>query len=472
MENNCWTVKSGDLDRRSYPTLQPNQHNTTSDNVESARKNPDRSVDKTTVWKCTLAVPFSSTSSSSSSPFAGCHFNMRVTLPSESASWELADYVWESEIYHPLLKKGKPLCGCIIRTAQRIFQQGFAESCQAAVLSIVAKLVESPIRWSMCPSCNPDMGILSEAMARPDFFNRKAKVHTPGAQKLTDADIVGGCDMQRTTPLSFLSRLLTTGEFSDIDVFVYPPSTAELHDASNTRKVDGEPREKLKNRTRPTVFRCHRTILANKCKSFAAMFRNTVDSGRIVIKNVEPKMFAKFLEFVYTDSIAGRESLTVQEFQQLGYIAHTCKVEDLRLFCLTVMQCGVSIDNICDLLVNNQRWKEPAHTEILLRFLSANLNQLVNTPAWCRLLSNVKGDALITLRKLSQAVIRKQQIRRQQSQDENSLIQQVPLRRYSLDTESEEEPEPICNIKDSKKRKNTDWNTTIPSKRLQAIHTQ
>lgn len=322
------------------------------------------------------------------SPFAGCQFQLTATVSkSEFALKDITSdnsaWLWRSKIYHPLLSAGRKLCPCIISHAKKMSESD-GQSFVQCLLSIVGKLVIRPIQWSMCEECKPDLQILSEAMARPDFFLRKARVYTPGARPLDDSDIVGGNDFASgMSPITLMHRLLKTGEYSDLNV--------EIISSSNKK----------------TSFKCHRTILANKSKTFETIFKSRGDHGRLQLKNTDEHTFARLLEHIYTGNFSGKESMNLSDFQKLGSLAHACQVEDLRLLCWFALKTGLSVHNVGDLLLANQQYKEPSHTEAILGFISSNLHEIVSLTSWTHVVSQMKGDAQKTLIMLSRVVHRK-----------------------------------------------------------------
>ena len=85
----------------------------------------------------------------------------------------------------------------------------------------------------------------------------------------------------------------------------------------------------------------------------------------------------------------------------LGAVAHACKTEQLRQFCLTLLQATVTHHNVCDLLLVSQTHREPSQSKLLLQFLGVHLRAASKSKGWERMLQGMQGKAGVIVRKMS-----------------------------------------------------------------------
>lgn len=175
-----------------------------------------------------------------------------------------------------------------------------------------------------------------------------------------------------------LKHLLKSGDFADV------------------RIVIGEPPSK--------TFRCHRAVLAARSPAFVHLFKINKAGGELRLRNTRPETFARYLHFCYTGEVPRSAELTAREYLELGFIAYTCKTEALRQFCATMLQAQLTVGNVSELLLVHQKFKEPAHTDILLRFITRHVRAVTSTKSWVKMARVMPGKIGVIVRKLAGVV--------------------------------------------------------------------
>lgn len=320
-------------------------------------------------------------------PYAGCKFQLQHTRHGDAASassgaggkgiaallkdrWE-----WLTPIYHPVLAQGVPLCSCMLR-------RGVAANTAnptAGMLAVLARMLEDPLRSPYCPACPIRRDVLAEALLDYQFFSRKVRLYTEGAAPLTDSDIRRGAHEGVTANLL---GLLESGAYSDIAIVV------DAHNQSESQQVR---------------FKCHKTVLAANSKSFAALFESAKaqSTGELRLQRTTPATLARYLYFCYSGDLPRKTVLQPEEYLMLAAVAHACKTESLRQFCVAMLQTTVTTNNVCELLLASQYYKEPSISALLLRFVGVHLRAVARGTSWERLLAGVTGKVGVIVKKLN-----------------------------------------------------------------------
>jgi len=319
-----------------------------------------------------LLVPPTSTC-----PYAGCRFALQHACAEQASAGAPAAerWVWASPVYHPVLCQGQALCSCIVTKAHAINPANPT----AATLQILAAMLERPLETKYCPSCPVRRDVLSEALLDFPFFSRKARLHTVGAKPIAAADLKRGAHEAQAISLV---GLLESGEFSDIVIV-----------------IDGTPGQLPAS---PQVtFKCHKSILAAKSQSFKALFEANSQKTELRLQRTGASTFARYLYYCYSGELPRQSKLTAEEYLMLGAVSHACKTEELRQFCVQLLQATVTHHNVCDLLLTSQTHREPAQSALLLRFLGSHLRAASKSKGWDRMLQGMQGKAGVIVRKMS-----------------------------------------------------------------------
>ena len=202
--------------------------------------------------------------STAASPYAGAPARVRLAL---DAGGRVATATWDTDIYHPFLAAGAPVCACMV-----------AGRARSEALQQLTALLRRPDLWAPCVQCVRNTAAWGELRSEPELFRVKAQVRTPGAAPLADEQL------RRLVPpsgaaggvLPDLGELLRTGAFSDVRVVV------------------GR-----------TAFRCHRTVLAARSAVLRGMFATQADQGTVRLAG-EPQTFARLLQFIYLGRLTNK----------------------------------------------------------------------------------------------------------------------------------------------------------------------
>lgn len=276
--------------------------------------------------------------------------------------------MWGSQVYHPVLSKGQALCNCVVSKAHAMNPSNPA----SATLVLLADMLERPLQTKYCSSCPVQKDVLAEALLDYAFFARKARLYTAGAKPITAVDLRRGAHEAQTVNLV---GLLETGAYSDITIV-----------------VDGPPQ---------VTFKCHKSVLASKSQSFKSLFEANSQKVELRLQRTGAATFARYLYYCYSGELPRHCKLAAEEYLTLGAVAHACKTEHLRQFCVTMLQSTVTAQNVCDLLLKSQTHREPSQSALLLRFLGVHLRAASRTKGWDRMLQGMQGKAGIIVRKLS-----------------------------------------------------------------------
>lgn len=162
-----------------------------------------RQVDEAVVISLSVTAP-------ANSCYSGAKFLLEVmckpkTMPDLAGGLSVSSVVFKSDVYHPLFAKNKQLCACVTNHQSL----AFPTSEVASVAQTVLYLLEKPHIWRYCPKCAASPQALAELRTDPDFFSRKARVHTPMATPPADTEL-------RSQARPDWGDLLRTGAFSDV----------------------------------------------------------------------------------------------------------------------------------------------------------------------------------------------------------------------------------------------------------------
>lgn len=278
-----------------------------------------KSVEEEDKWNLPLAAP-------KASPYSGATFSIAIFFGKDCPiSW-----TWQSSIYHPQFCKGVNICSCLLNSDDGL-------KSPKAVLKDISILLEKPHYIVQCEHCNVNPTSFAEMRTDLDFFKRKARAHTPGADPLSDEDL------RSASPFNF-SDLLLTGAHSDVTVVV------------------GK-----------SVFRCHRTILAARSSALRESFDSpSLESGLLRLENTNAVAFARCLKYIYGGKLASRDSLDVIQHYEIYALANKLRVAPLANYHLSLLTSLVNVTNAFSILQRAQAANDSNLTRALLRFIDKN----------------------------------------------------------------------------------------------------
>lgn len=149
-------------------------------------------------------------------------------------------------------------------------------------------------------------------------------------------------------------------------------------------------------RTTEKDYKCHKVILAARSQVFKAMFQNNMTERESNIVDLseafEPDTFKDIIRYIYTEQLpedmdgAGCASLFVAAdyFQLLG----------LKAWCAEELGYGLESDNAAAILQLADKYGEMGLKDKVVKFISENLGQVVDTEAWGQIPGDVIKDLL------------------------------------------------------------------------------
>lgn len=235
-------------------------------------------------------------------PYSGANMVLQIRDEVSQITWS-----WQSSIYHPIFVQGKQLCKCITLNANGSRRN------PSFIISDVISLLEKPHYSLKCDECDVNDAAFAEMKIDCDFFLRKARVHTPGADLVRDEDL-----RAIHSPLTAeIGKLLFTGAYSDVKVVVSK-----------------------------SVFRCHRTVLSARSAVFKRMFDCGGDAGILRICDTNACAFGRLLQFIYSEKLCSRESLDIHQHFDVYELAHRFQIVPLSNYHASCLAALVTIENV------------------------------------------------------------------------------------------------------------------------------
>lgn len=263
-------------------------------------------------------------------PYAGATFTI-------SGEW-----MFLSKIYHPFFSEGKRICSCLTQTAN-----------PQNILDTIMGLLGNPELLSHCENCSFLQSALFEMKHEPSFYARKAAANTPGTYPLSD-DELRRCSSNTLTPPN-MEWMLKTGAFSDVKVIV------------------GK-----------TTFRCHRTVLSVYSSVFKTIFSKG-DGGVVHVDCRNPRVFARFLQFLYSGNAPWLHNISTEECLLLVELSWMYSVRLLFQLGFSSLMARLCVDNCCQILQLMHRLGMLSFSLNVCSFISNNIDAVKSTTGWQKL---------------------------------------------------------------------------------------
>lgn len=138
-----------------------------------------------------------------------------------------------------------------------------------------------------------------------------------------------------------------------------------------------------------TEVKAHRAILAARGVNMGAMPRS---NQRVVIKDVEPGILKRLLEFLYT----GKAPSDPQVAMKLLAVADKYNVDDMKEHCGRVISQNLCVENAADCAALAVRHSCDCLMESSIRFIMAHFNEVMDTYGW-RCVRNMDPDIAMTI---------------------------------------------------------------------------
>lgn len=309
----CWDHSPSPLRSQGSPELPPEFPEFRTDDPANISPEDRRTSSCIPAFSATL----DSCSSTSTPDHAGLHEFSRLTaLHSRTPRAPIStEWTWLSEIYHPIFSAGTPLCR----------QCWLHDRTSAETLVDILLLLEKPhycaARCAHCPANNAKA--FAEAKTDTFFFQRKARVRTPGAQPLSD-------DVLRNMATLDLASILKSGAFSDVKMVV------------------GR-----------TIFHCHRTVLAARVPALSMLFKQG-DGGVVkVTETACPVTFARCLQYIYCTRLLSQDALSIDDHIRMHELAFRYGIAQLANYHFSCVTALVNSTNAYHVLTASQLGCDP-----------------------------------------------------------------------------------------------------------------
>lgn len=112
------------------------------------------------------------------------------------------------------------------------------------------------------------------------------------------------------------------------------------------------------------------------------MFRHDTsekETGTIIIPDIDPGPFEKFLDFLYTGEL---EDFSFDDIYVLYSIADKYDVQGLKKFCSKYMMQNLTVENFCDVAVLADRYNEMRLVSAVQGFFNRNVSHILETDEW------------------------------------------------------------------------------------------
>ncbi|XP_074115591.1 speckle-type POZ protein B-like isoform X2 [Cotesia typhae] len=174
----------------------------------------------------------------------------------------------------------------------------------------------------------------------------------------------------------------------DLTVYDDPMTIANpIHSLKGSgRKLTDDFRDLLATKTKSDIviivgnkkFDAHKIVLIARSNFFKAMFSHDMKESKenkVTIPDIDPKIFEKLLEFIYTDQIGdlddfAEELLEASDKYQLQGLKETCEISLAKT---------LNTENAIKVLILADRYNATQLKEIVRRHININFTEIKNT---------------------------------------------------------------------------------------------
>ncbi|XP_057318588.1 speckle-type POZ protein B-like [Microplitis mediator] len=171
------------------------------------------------------------------------------------------------------------------------------------------------------------------------------------------------------------------------------------------RKITDDLKELYESKTNSNVifvvgnekFKAHKFILSTRSPVFSAMFTHELKENRnseVDIPDIDPEIFNKMLEFIYTDEINNLD----EDAESLLESADKYQLLNLKSLCEESLSKSVSIDNAIELMILADLHNADTLLEFIFEFIIRNFKDVVKTSEY-EVLDETKPLLLLKLLK-------------------------------------------------------------------------
>ncbi|XP_057318312.1 speckle-type POZ protein B-like [Microplitis mediator] len=128
-------------------------------------------------------------------------------------------------------------------------------------------------------------------------------------------------------------------------------------------------------------FKAHKLILSTRSPVFSAMFTHEMKENReseVTIPDIDPEIFNKMLEFIYTDEINNLDA----DAAYLLEAADKYQLLNLKSLCEESLSKSCSIDNAIKLMILADLHNANQLLEFIFEFMIKNIKDITKTPEY------------------------------------------------------------------------------------------
>jgi RCC1 and BTB domain-containing protein len=128
----------------------------------------------------------------------------------------------------------------------------------------------------------------------------------------------------------------------------------------------------------------HKLILKTRCEHFRNMFSNNWcenQTNEVEMTDYSYEVYYAFLKYIYTDKI----DVKPEEAIELLDIANSYLEKDLKRKCISIINTGITIENVCSLYSLAIKYESQALEDKCFEFASNKFNQICKTDGFDRM---------------------------------------------------------------------------------------
>lgn len=145
-------------------------------------------------------------------------------------------------------------------------------------------------------------------------------------------------------------------------------------------------------------FDGHKAILAARSPVFRAMFKHEMieaKQNQVTITDVQPKVFAELLRFIYTDSVKDLDTMALELLQ----VADKYDLEKLKALCEKALLGGISEETAINMLITADLYRAEQLKQSTIGFIERN-GSVMDSEGWKNLWKTNYDLANQTVRKM------------------------------------------------------------------------
>ncbi|XP_044590853.1 speckle-type POZ protein B-like [Cotesia glomerata] len=185
--------------------------------------------------------------------------------------------------------------------------------------------------------------------------------------------------------------------------FDVPASDIKFLPSLMKRCIGDDLKELLKNMTECDVtlivkneeFQAHKAILMTRSPVFTAMFSHEMKEkkeNQVTIPNVDPVIFKRILEFIYTDKV---ENLKVYA-ERLLEVADQYQLSYLKELCEESIEKSITVENVFKIMTLADHVNSEQLLDRCMYVAAADINSIINTKGYKEAISSPQSTRILS----------------------------------------------------------------------------